>query len=166
MSSPRTCNRISWRRSGRRPWSRWLTQRRLLPAALHRRTYALDRHGRHLGPDMRVYRVFELRSRGLLRFRRLHHRHPDGQGPPALPGWPSPWAAWWPVCWPWSPACPPCGFKGAYFAIGTWAFNRAAQQFVLVLDLTGGPEGMRLPPFLNPTYFSPMSCWPWWALPT
>jgi branched-chain amino acid transport system permease protein len=48
---------------------------------------------------------------------------------------------------------PTLRLQGAYFAIGTWAFNKAAQQFVLVLDITGGPEGMRLPPFLNPTFF-------------
>jgi branched-chain amino acid transport system permease protein len=48
---------------------------------------------------------------------------------------------------------PTLRLKGAYFAIGTWALALAIQQLALVLDITGGPDGMRLPPFLNPTYF-------------
>ena len=42
---------------------------------------------------------------------------------------------------------------GAYFAIATWALGRAFQQLALVLDITGGPDGMRLPTYLNPTFF-------------
>ncbi len=48
---------------------------------------------------------------------------------------------------------PTLRLQGAYFAIGTWAFNKAAQQLVQVMDITGGPEGMRLPPFMNPLFF-------------
>jgi branched-chain amino acid transport system permease protein len=48
---------------------------------------------------------------------------------------------------------PTLRLKGAYFAIGTWALALAFQQLALVLDITGGPDGMRLPPFLNPRYF-------------
>jgi branched-chain amino acid transport system permease protein len=44
--------------------------------------------------------------------------------------------------------------RGAYFAIATWAFGRAIMQLVLVLDVTGGPDGLRLPPFLNPLFFA------------
>jgi branched-chain amino acid transport system permease protein len=42
---------------------------------------------------------------------------------------------------------------GAYFAIATWALGRAFQQLALVLDITGGPDGMRLPTYLNPIFF-------------
>lgn len=42
---------------------------------------------------------------------------------------------------------------GAYFAIATWALGRAFQQLALVLDITGGPDGMRLPTYLNPVFF-------------
>ncbi|MGD9973715.1 MAG: branched-chain amino acid ABC transporter permease, partial [Desulfatirhabdiaceae bacterium] len=48
---------------------------------------------------------------------------------------------------------PTLRLKGAYFAIATWALARAIQQLALVLDVTGGPDGMRLPPFLNPQFF-------------
>ena len=48
---------------------------------------------------------------------------------------------------------PTLRLKGAYFAIGTWALALAIQQLALILDITGGPDGMRLPPFLNPAYF-------------
>lgn len=48
---------------------------------------------------------------------------------------------------------PTLRLKGAYFAIGTWALALAFQQLALVLEITGGPDGMRLPPFLNPRYF-------------
>jgi branched-chain amino acid transport system permease protein len=44
--------------------------------------------------------------------------------------------------------------RGAYFAIATWAFGRAVMQLALVLDVTGGPDGLRLPPFLNPHFFA------------
>jgi branched-chain amino acid transport system permease protein len=48
---------------------------------------------------------------------------------------------------------PTLRLKGAYFAIATWALSRAIQQLALVLDVTGGPDGMRLPPFLHPQFF-------------
>lgn len=48
---------------------------------------------------------------------------------------------------------PTLRLRGAYFAIAMWAFGRAFQQLALVLDITGGPDGMRLPPFLNPQFF-------------
>ena len=48
---------------------------------------------------------------------------------------------------------PTLRLKGAYFAIATWAMSRAVQQLALVLEVTGGPDGMRLPPFLDPQFF-------------
>ena len=48
---------------------------------------------------------------------------------------------------------PTLRLKGAYFAIATWALSRAVQQLALIMDLTGGPDGMRLPSFLNPHFF-------------
>jgi branched-chain amino acid transport system permease protein len=48
---------------------------------------------------------------------------------------------------------PTLRLKGAYFAIATWALSRAIQQMALVMDITGGPDGMRLPPFLHPNFF-------------
>lgn len=48
---------------------------------------------------------------------------------------------------------PTLRLKGAYFAIATWALSRAIQQLALVLEITGGPDGMRLPPFLHPQFF-------------
>ncbi len=48
---------------------------------------------------------------------------------------------------------PTLRLKGAYFAIATWALALAVQQMALVLDITGGPDGMRLPPFLHPQFF-------------
>jgi len=51
-------------------------------------------------------------------------------------------------------AClPTLRLKGAYFAIATWALSRAVQQMALIMDITGGPDGMRLPSFLNPQFF-------------
>ena len=49
---------------------------------------------------------------------------------------------------------PTLRLRGAYFAIGTWALNRAVGQLALVLDITGGADGMRLPPFLDPPFFA------------
>lgn len=48
---------------------------------------------------------------------------------------------------------PTLRLKGAYFAIATWALALAVQQLALVLNITGGPDGMRLPPFLHPEFF-------------
>lgn len=71
--------------------------------------------------------------------------------------------------WPFALTLPVCGLaagaaallagfptlrlKGAYFAIATWAMSRAIQQLALVLGITGGPDGMRLPGILNPLFF-------------
>ena len=48
---------------------------------------------------------------------------------------------------------PTLRLKGAYFAIATWALSRAVQQMALIMGITGGPDGMRLPSFLNPQFF-------------
>lgn len=48
---------------------------------------------------------------------------------------------------------PTLRLKGAYFAIATWALSRAIQQLALNMELTGGPDGMRLEAFLNPQFF-------------
>jgi len=48
---------------------------------------------------------------------------------------------------------PTLRLRGAYFAIATWALQLAIMQVALVLDITGGPDGMRLPPFLHPEFF-------------
>ena len=48
---------------------------------------------------------------------------------------------------------PTLRLKGAYFAIATWALSRAIQQLALNMDITGGPDGMRLEAFLNPQFF-------------
>lgn len=48
---------------------------------------------------------------------------------------------------------PTLRLKGAYFAIATWALSRAVQQLALIMDITGGPDGMRLPALLNPQFF-------------
>src|SRR5512138_3298955 len=48
---------------------------------------------------------------------------------------------------------PTLRLRGAYFAIATWALSRGVQQLALMMPLTGGPDGMRLPPFLDPRFF-------------
>lgn len=48
---------------------------------------------------------------------------------------------------------PTLRLRGAYFAIATWSLSLAIQQLALVLQITGGPDGMRLPPFLHPVFF-------------
>lgn len=48
---------------------------------------------------------------------------------------------------------PTLRLKGPYFAIATWALSRAIQQLALTMDITGGPDGMRLTAFLNPQFF-------------
>ena len=48
---------------------------------------------------------------------------------------------------------PTLRLRGAYFAIATWALSLAIQQLALMMTITGGPDGMRLPPFLNPQFF-------------
>ena len=45
---------------------------------------------------------------------------------------------------------PTLRLRGAYFAIATWAFGEMVRQVATILDdVTGGPYGMQLPPFLN-----------------
>jgi len=48
---------------------------------------------------------------------------------------------------------PTLRLSGAYFAIGTWAFAEMMRQLVLVLEVTGGPNGLRLPAMLNESFF-------------
>jgi branched-chain amino acid transport system permease protein len=48
---------------------------------------------------------------------------------------------------------PTLRLRGAYFAIATWALARGIQQLALMMTITGGPDGMRLPPFLHPQFF-------------
>jgi branched-chain amino acid transport system permease protein len=48
---------------------------------------------------------------------------------------------------------PTLRLRGAYFAIATWALSRGVQQLALMMPITGGPDGMRLPPFLQPRFF-------------
>lgn len=48
---------------------------------------------------------------------------------------------------------PTLRLSGSYFAIGTWAFAEMMRQLVLVIDVTGGPEGLRLPPMLDDAFF-------------
>jgi branched-chain amino acid transport system permease protein len=48
---------------------------------------------------------------------------------------------------------PTLRLRGAYFAIATWALSRGVQQGALMMDLTGGPDGMRLTAFLHPQFF-------------
>ena len=71
--------------------------------------------------------------------------------------------------WPFAPAAAAAGvvgaaaavvaglptlrLRGAYFAIATWALSRGVQQLALMMPITGGPDGMRLPPFLDPRFF-------------
>ncbi len=48
---------------------------------------------------------------------------------------------------------PTLRLRGAYFAIATWALARCIQQAALMMTVTGGPDGMRLPAFLHPQFF-------------
>lgn len=48
---------------------------------------------------------------------------------------------------------PTLRLSGSYFAIGTWAFAEMMRQLVLVMNITGGPEGLRLPPMLDDNFF-------------
>lgn len=48
---------------------------------------------------------------------------------------------------------PTLRLRGAYFAIATWAFAEAVRQLVIILDITGGSYGFRLPPLLNERFF-------------
>jgi branched-chain amino acid transport system permease protein len=48
---------------------------------------------------------------------------------------------------------PTLRMRGAYFAIATWALGRVAQQIALRMEITGGPEGMRVTGYLNPFFF-------------
>jgi branched-chain amino acid transport system permease protein len=53
----------------------------------------------------------------------------------------------------WLVGYPTLRLSGTYFAIGTWSFAEMIRQLVLVLEITGGPEGLRLKPYLNETFF-------------
>lgn len=48
---------------------------------------------------------------------------------------------------------PTLRLKGAYFAIATWAFAEALYQIATVLDITGGPAGLSLPPLVDERLF-------------
>jgi branched-chain amino acid transport system permease protein len=49
---------------------------------------------------------------------------------------------------------PTLRLRGAYFAIATWAFGEMVRQVATILDdVTGGPVGLQLHPFLNLPYF-------------
>lgn len=48
---------------------------------------------------------------------------------------------------------PTLRLRGAYFAIATWAVARAVQQYALVATFTGGADGLRTTPYLNPQFF-------------
>jgi len=48
---------------------------------------------------------------------------------------------------------PTLRLNGAYFAIGTWAFAEMMRQLILVIKITGGSFGMRLPSILNDFFF-------------
>lgn len=48
---------------------------------------------------------------------------------------------------------PTLRLRGAYFAIGTWAFGEMLRQVATVLEITGGAFGMQLPPYLNLPFF-------------
>ncbi|WP_440995769.1 branched-chain amino acid ABC transporter permease [Arhodomonas sp. SL1] len=48
---------------------------------------------------------------------------------------------------------PTMRLRGSYFAIATWAFAEMLLELVNVLDITGGPGGLSVPPFLNEFFF-------------
>ncbi|MCS4502710.1 hypothetical protein KBTX_00107 [wastewater metagenome] len=48
---------------------------------------------------------------------------------------------------------PTMRLRGSYFAIATWAFAEMLLQLVNVLDVTGGPGGLSVPPYLNEHFF-------------
>lgn len=48
---------------------------------------------------------------------------------------------------------PTLRLSGSYFAIGTWAFAEMMRQLVLVVEVAGGPDGLRLPAMLNENFF-------------
>lgn len=48
---------------------------------------------------------------------------------------------------------PTLRLSGSYFAIGTWAFAEMMRQLVLVLPITGGSYGLRLPALMNEELF-------------
>lgn len=53
----------------------------------------------------------------------------------------------------WLVGYPTLRLSGTYFAIGTWSFAEIMRQLVLVLEITGGSDGMRLKPYLNEMFF-------------
>jgi branched-chain amino acid transport system permease protein len=48
---------------------------------------------------------------------------------------------------------PTLRLRGAYFAIATWAFAEMIRQVALLLEVTGGAFGMRVPGLLDPSFF-------------
>lgn len=48
---------------------------------------------------------------------------------------------------------PTLRLQGAYFAIATWALAKGLEQLALVMEVTGGPNGLRLPAYLEPRFF-------------
>ncbi len=48
---------------------------------------------------------------------------------------------------------PTLRLRGAYFAIATWAFAEMIRQVALLLEVTGGAFGMRVPVLLHPEFF-------------
>lgn len=48
---------------------------------------------------------------------------------------------------------PTLRLQGAYFAIATWALAKGVEQLALVLEITGGSNGIRLPAYLEPNFF-------------
>jgi branched-chain amino acid transport system permease protein len=48
---------------------------------------------------------------------------------------------------------PTLRLRGAYFAIATWAFAEMIRQVALLLEVTGGAFGMRVPGLLDPNFF-------------
>lgn len=48
---------------------------------------------------------------------------------------------------------PTLRLRGAYFAIATWAFAEALFQISTILDITGGPAGLSLPPIVDERLF-------------
>ncbi len=48
---------------------------------------------------------------------------------------------------------PTLRLRGAYFAIATWAFAEMLAQLATLLEVTGGPGGLSLPPLVDEAFF-------------
>ncbi|MBX6323679.1 MAG: branched-chain amino acid ABC transporter permease [Rhodospirillaceae bacterium] len=67
---------------------------------------------------------------------------------------------------------PTLRLRGAYFAIATWAFAEMLAQLATLLDITGGPAGLSLPPLVDEAFFfyvmaaAAAACYAltWWLL--